>query len=71
MAAYIHAHSFCKGLQCGLSPSEQRGHSALFGGCVISSMYVQHSYIYYSSYIPQALRFNFTLYFLWESEPVF
>ena len=64
------AHSFCKGFQYGLSPSDPWGHSALFSGCVIISTYVRHSYIYYSSHIPQALRFYFNLYFLWESEPV-
>ena len=39
-----------------LSPSDPRGHSALFSGCVITSTHVQHNYILYSSHIPQALR---------------
>ena len=34
-----------KQAQYGLSPSDPRGHSTLFSGCVIISTYVQHSYI--------------------------
>ena len=46
-AANIQAHSLFKGFSSGLSPSDPRGHSALFSGCVITttqlnSIFQQH-----------------------------
>ena len=63
MAANIQAHSFFEGFQYGLSPSDPRGHSALFSGCVIISTYVQHSYIWYNRYtFFQSNHFKFASY---------